>query len=1815
MKGEIRNSGDAHAEGGGYANTGVHVGDVYMGAPTSPAHSEYLHQVEQVFPWELVGREAELAELTRFCTAADGPAYAWWQGPPWAGKSALMAWFVQHPPPGVRLISFFITARWPGQSDRTAFLQVVVEQLAAAAGQPMPHPMVEATQAGSFNRLLKEAAAACAQAGERLVLVVDGLDEDGGVTVGPDGHSIAALLPANPPPGVRVLVSGRPHPPVPRDVPARHPLRVPETVRPLSASPEAQIIRDDAERELDRLLDDHGPGRDLVGFVATAGGGLTSRDLAELTGLPERTLVRNLRAVTGRTFQRRNSGWSTDDVFVLAHEELQQAAVENLAEAERAHYLALLHAWADRHRTAGWPEGSPPYLLRGYYQLLYSQSDFPRMLVFATDNARLDRMLDVAGGDATAFADITLAQGMLCAQEDPDLVAMLDLAASRYRLFQRSSRIPPSLPLAWAAVGNVARAETLARSIVPIRALGAPSGASGRIPGSEKKALRLLSAMLAEGGDLDRAEQIARAEGTTWSRGLRSWDPLAPLLKGLVAAGQYDRAQALSTEVPGWYLDLSVVLADAFVSVGELDRATHAVRAIDDPAVLARPAVRLARAYAEAGRSGDARSLARWAEAVFVPEPGGAEERAEQIRSLTVVAKAMLAAEDHEGARRLATRIEELGRGGDWIHALARLLPLWRDLGEPQEVARIRALAEAAVYGEHLLPAYAAPELIEMVRALIDLGDHDEARRLLQPALKGALENLERRYPYRGPGPLLTLMPLLATMGELEQLDGIADRIDDPEYRDEALIVRVELHVAEGAFERACATARRLAGPDRRANVLSRLVHPLMDAQHFDLVESVLADLSDQRHWNQAYYSLAAALATAGAWDRAAALVELVPHDQRVEPLLHLAHLASDEDRQIWARRALAALAETTAWDRVARLGLKAEALAAAGDAEAARRAADQAEELLRSSSDMPPRMRVSRWNDLLFVVCQALGDKARGLACAQEAGNLADSLTDPAEHASALEELAETLLGQDLVDESAAVAQRIPDDQMRSALLTRIFSEALAVGEADRAERYAQPAFDAACAIGDPWVQDRALAELAEAARDGGWLGDAAVIAGAIEAPWPRAAALAEIVHSQAEAGDADAARALAADAESAAASIVAPFALARAEAWAAAVWAATGSSEEALAHAWSADRAACRVIDLWDRCAIFCELARTHHALDDSDTAQTYAEAVDHLTREFAAPAVLAGLQSTAAEAWLAVGLPDRGEEAVRALAAAAAEVPEDPDGDPTETDTDERSLAELVELFLEAGEVERAGRIAATFPAPTGDSPARELLARAWLDAGELGRAEEVVQPHTEAAVALVRAYTVAGRGDAARALAERIESAARVLPSEYSWPKENPWAEAMVWAVRGWAAADETERAAELARTVEKAALSNAARLDPGHMRFFEALVQAGALDRAERIAATLPFERDRFRALTTLAKASAEGGYPTRARGHAEAAEALVQASDGAGRDASTSARESIDDDMLAEVVSAFSTLGDLDHARTLADGITDWRSLADAQASIALRLIADGDLAAAETIITDLPDWCRDRHLPTLMDAWVAAGDSGRACALAEAASGDGLRAPLAQWLVRELMAEGDEVRARALAERMEEAARAADWEGRTRGSVKILVLSATPPAEPTAAPAITMYEAFTAWLTVGDLTRADATAEAIHGTADQISTHCVLATEHMDAGDEVTARRLLTAIDARVGELKGSEYRDSVSHLTHAWARLGDFERAIALAEAADLKEEGAGVLASLARFATPPLCRRLLCKALAQHIDHSEIIHTVAALAPEAIRAARHP
>lgn len=145
------------------------------------------HALQDVFPYEFVGRDEELAELEAFATAPDGaPPYLWWQAGPWAGKTALLAWFASRRlPAGVDVAHYFIVGRL-GTDRREGFVRVVGQQLASAAGSRRP-PAVD-NERPDLSPLYEAAARACAKRHRRLLLIVDGLDEDADSRPGGSGH-------------------------------------------------------------------------------------------------------------------------------------------------------------------------------------------------------------------------------------------------------------------------------------------------------------------------------------------------------------------------------------------------------------------------------------------------------------------------------------------------------------------------------------------------------------------------------------------------------------------------------------------------------------------------------------------------------------------------------------------------------------------------------------------------------------------------------------------------------------------------------------------------------------------------------------------------------------------------------------------------------------------------------------------------------------------------------------------------------------------------------------------------------------------------------------------------------------------------------------------------------------------------------------------------------------------------------------------------------------------------------------------------------------------------------------------------------------------------------------------------------------------------------------------------------------------------------------------------------------------------------------------------------------------------------------------
>lgn len=913
-------TGAASAQGGGVAVSGVVHGNVFAGAPV---RSRYEEQVRRIAPQQLLDRDEELAELASFCTAAEVPSrYVWWQAGAWAGKSALMSWFVLNPPVGVRIVSFFVTARLASQADRVAFADNVLEQLAALTGEPIPAYLTAATREAHLLGLLRDVAHLCQDRGERLVLLVDGLDED----TGPDSYSVAALLPAEPAADMRVVVTGRPNPPIPGDVPDHHPLRDSAILRPLPVSTAAIAVRVDMERDLDRMLTGAEIDQDLLGLVVAAGGGLSGSDLAELTGYPLRHVERKLRTVAGRSFASRRSHWHLghDQVaYVMGHEELQRAAAAELGEGRLEAYRQRLHEWADGYRLRGWPDVTSEYLLRGYYRLLAGMHDLDRMIAFVTDASRQDRMLDRSGSDAQALDNILETMRVIVASAEPDVAALARVIMHRDRLHDRNTHIPAHLPALWAKLGQFERAEKLA-----LLAREMYSGAD---------ALGALMRVLVSNGRVDRAELIvqslvdqpeARAEAAAdlvriiaGASGLESSRRFAGSVTGskerisaLAALTEIEAAAGNSEETCLLVADvraLAVTLLDpddrdwavasvvqALAAVAEYDEAERVVRSTSHWESAPRAAAALVKSLALAGEQQRADALLTLvnettaqgttiAALVRIAAEAGDVERAETLcrdnedaylrsEARLYLVQAYLRAHDFSRAREVGATIRDTNLRAEACGALVRAL------AESGDAEQARELVDS-------IPDCRPAALTGLAWAMVTAGRLDEAANLAQEAQQAT--HLVRDVHTKDRSACDLIEATTAADGHIPAAEDVITACIEPERQDRVVSARVRGLVRFGDLRGAEHYATTIADLEERSRLLLRIAEAAAigdrdRARHLaSAIEQLLPLLSDLYWQCELGGELANVHAMLGDVVRAGLMVAWVEH--RLESIEH----------------------------------------------------------------------------------------------------------------------------------------------------------------------------------------------------------------------------------------------------------------------------------------------------------------------------------------------------------------------------------------------------------------------------------------------------------------------------------------------------------------------------------------------------------------------------------------------------------------------------------------------------------------------------------------------------------------------------------------------------------------------------------------------------------------------------------------------------------------------------------------------------------------------------------------------------------------
>ncbi|MCX5332118.1 hypothetical protein [Streptomyces sp. NBC_00140] len=614
----VKDTGDGQASGpGGFVNTGVIDGNITI-PPIRPAVSGYLHQVRRLAAPRFQGRQQELLAMADFCMQEESDhaeQTSWWRwlAPAWAGKTALMTEFVLNHPPEVAVVSFFITARLAGQNTRTAFCEVVQRQLYALLEEEEP-PVTEHTRDELLLYALERAANKCAADGKRLILLVDGLDEDRSSDTEPGGHSIAALLPAEPPNGTRIMVAGRPHPPIPRDVPPEHPLRSGTINRRLDRSMHAATIRVEAENSLDELVEGGGLPLELLGLVAAAGGGLSVTDLADLARERPLRVRRALEGTVGRIFLTTPAIWSTNagsDVYLLGHEEIQKAALEALGDSEISAYRARICVWADSYQERAWPEETPEYLLRGYPQLLRSGGEFERLSHLARDTNRHELLWRRTGSDLDALSEISTALDIHRAQAEigfPDVGKSLMLAMSRDTLHEHNNNLPTPIVIAWAILGETDRAVNLALAhpdtthrIHALISVGISLLEAGELHGAVVFAA--LSAEAAQSADDLEMRSIALARYAAVLARLGEFDKSNSLVREALAAAREisqmpDRVRAISCVASLFSSDHECLEA--------LSGVAEEARSVDESVAQAKILIEVARAMVKNGQSQEA---------------------------------------------------------------------------------------------------------------------------------------------------------------------------------------------------------------------------------------------------------------------------------------------------------------------------------------------------------------------------------------------------------------------------------------------------------------------------------------------------------------------------------------------------------------------------------------------------------------------------------------------------------------------------------------------------------------------------------------------------------------------------------------------------------------------------------------------------------------------------------------------------------------------------------------------------------------------------------------------------------------------------------------------------------------------------------------------------------------------------------------------------------------------------------------------------------------------------------------------------------
>lgn len=456
----------------------------------------YAQVVSGLAPSVLLGRTRELADLEKFALFGPGQWFGI-EGAAQTGKTALVSTFCVTPPPNVAIVPFFVRGSQATANDRDSFLARVLPHLAHLSGLDSVTVDANAARAeDSFRKYLESAARRCLDRGITLVLLIDALDEDAYIIDRSKMKpSIAAVLPAELPPGVRIVLTARPNPPLPSDIAgtirggARHPLEDRKMWRSLDPSPHARAAFSMGDVHEFMLLQ---PGKDIAAFLAASGGQLTMSDLAELSGSDVSAVDRVITTSPGRLLLPDRSGRAVS--YSLGHALITQMVLsilepklldsgapdpnDNAAWNEiNARVLrpwrTRINTWGKKYASRFWPDDTPQYLLDdAYVALLADDREFHSDLysTLASDS-RMRSLYD--SHEETHYTTISqirrattrIIEGAPGGLSDPDLHLIAKLVAFQSNLATHKGKVPAQLPAAFGCLGKYTIASSIALSI------------------------------------------------------------------------------------------------------------------------------------------------------------------------------------------------------------------------------------------------------------------------------------------------------------------------------------------------------------------------------------------------------------------------------------------------------------------------------------------------------------------------------------------------------------------------------------------------------------------------------------------------------------------------------------------------------------------------------------------------------------------------------------------------------------------------------------------------------------------------------------------------------------------------------------------------------------------------------------------------------------------------------------------------------------------------------------------------------------------------------------------------------------------------------------------------------------------------------------------------------------------------------------------------------------------------------------------------------------------------------------------------------